>query len=266
MLVYNFLNKFVALETRNLELVTFIEHKVIIMKIAILGYGKMGKVIEGLALAAGHEIVLKVNTADQWETAQLAVADVAIEFSRPEAVFQNLLRCFEAGVPVVSGTTGWLDQFDEAKRQCQEKKAGFFYASNFSIGVNLFFAVNRYLAQLMNPQTQYNPSMTEIHHTQKLDAPSGTAITLAQGILANLDRKTNWINQATDQNDTLGIVSERIDQVPGTHHIIYQSPEDRLELKHTAHTREGFAKGALLAAEWMIDKQGYYDMKDLLGL
>ena len=179
---------------------------------------------------------------------------------------EHLLLCFRAGVPVVSGTTGWLDDLDTVLQEREKLSGGFFYASNFSIGVNLTFAVNRVLARLMNDHDQYEVSMREIHHTQKLDAPSGTAITLAEGIMENLDRKRNWINEAQGKPTEVPIISERIGDVPGTHEITYRSAVDTITLRHEAHSREGFAKGALTAAEWMAGRSGYYGMADLLGL
>jgi len=231
------------------------------MKIALIGYGKMGKAIE--ALATQHEVVLKIDKedADKWSLSKLTDADVAIEFSQPESAFENLVKCFDAGVPVVCGTTGWLN-----KRKELEKKGGFFYASNYSIGVNIFFQHNKILAKMMNSHSQYNISMEEIHHTQKLDAPSGTAITLAEGILENMERKKGWVKEQAIFNHEISIHSKRIDKVPGTHSINYSSPFDDIEIIHTAHSREGFARGAIKAAEWMVGKQGVYGMDDMLKL
>jgi len=237
------------------------------MKIALIGYGKMGKTIEKLALQQGHEIVLKIdqhNLADL-QKQSINQVDVAIEFSRPEAAIANVLACFEQGIPVVSGTTGWVDKMDEIHRVCREKKAAFFYASNYSIGVYLFSRINTQLAAMMNQQTEYEVSMEEIHHTQKLDAPSGTAINLANSILKEVDRKDKWINEATEQQTDLTILSKRIDQVPGTHQINWQSAIDTISIKHVAHSRAGFAQGALAAAVWLIGKKGVFGMKDLLG-
>ena len=236
------------------------------MRIAILGYGKMGKTIEQLALQKGHEIILKVDVANAstWTNQQLQNADVAIEFTRPESAVENIIRCFECGVPVVSGTTGWIELMDEVKNKCNDLNGGFFYASNFSIGVNIFFEVNKILAKMMSPYENYDISMEEIHHTQKLDAPSGTAITLAEGIMEEIKRKTRWVKEEASSKDELSIFSKRIDKVPGTHQINYDSPIDSIEIKHTAHSRLGFAQGALLAAEWMVGKQGIYGMKNLL--
>ena len=236
------------------------------MKIALIGFGRMGKAIE--ALAPHHEIVLKVDkeNADNWTIPQLAKADVAIEFSQPESAFDNLVKCFEAGVPVVCGTTGWLKQREDLEKVCLEKNGGFFYASNFSIGVNIFFQLNKILAKMMDNHSQYNILLEEIHHIQKLDAPSGTAITLAEGILENTKRKEGWVKEQAIFDHEIPIRSKRIDQVPGTHSIHYSSPFDDIEIKHTAHSREGFARGAIKAAEWMVGKQGIYGMDDLLQL
>jgi len=237
------------------------------MKIAIIGYGKMGKTIEKLAVEKGHEIILKVDitNASTWKNEQLQDADVAIEFTRPESAIENIQRCFETGVPLISGTTGWVEKMDEVKEKCIAQKGGFFYASNFSIGVNIFFELNKILAKMMNAYDHYDISMEEIHHTQKLDAPSGTAITLAEGILENVNRKSNWVKEEANSKEELSIFSKRIEKVPGTHQINYDSPIDSIEIKHTAHSRLGFAKGALLAAEWMVGKKGIYGMTDLLN-
>lgn len=237
------------------------------MKIAIIGYGKMGKIIDRLATQKGHEIVLKINRSNlnEFTNENLKKADVAIEFSNPESAFGNIKQCLEASVPVVSGTTAWLDKLDEAKSICQKNKSALLYASNFSIGVNIFFAINKQLAKMMNPHHIYNVSMEEIHHTQKLDAPSGTGITLAEGILENIDRKHQWINEPENSTTDLSIISKRIDPSPGTHQINYDSKIDSIELKHTAHSREGFASGAILAAEWIVGKEGYFEMNDILG-
>ena len=237
------------------------------MKIAIIGYGTMGKTIETLALEGGHEVLVKIgrNNLHDFRKETLQQVDVAIEFSNPDSAFSNLSSCIEWGIPVVSGTTGWLDQYDRLKDLCEQKKGAFLYASNFSIGVNIFFAINRQLADMMNVHQQYNVGMEEIHHTQKLDAPSGTAISLAQDILSKVDRKTSWINKPQEASTDLSIISKRIENVPGTHHIVYESAIDTIEIKHTAHSRKGFAAGALLAAEWIIGKQGSFSMKDLLG-
>ncbi|WP_024768666.1 4-hydroxy-tetrahydrodipicolinate reductase [Aquimarina macrocephali] len=232
------------------------------MKIALLGYGKMGKTIEKIAIERGHTIVLKVDKGDT--TYDLSEADVAIDFSIPDAAVNNITNCFNANVPVISGTTGWLDHYDDILELCNEKKGGFIYASNYSLGVNLFFELNKKLAKMMNPLEGYAISMEEIHHTEKLDAPSGTAITLAEGVIQNTDKKA-WQLDKGDEN-TIPIVAKRIDKVPGTHTITYSSLVDDIEIKHTAHNRNGFALGAVVAAEWLKDKTGVYSMKDVLGL
>ena len=238
------------------------------MKIAIIGYGKMGKTIERLATQAGDEIVLKIGeeNLNDFTIENLEKADVAIEFSRPEAAFENLKTCIKAGIPVVSGTTGWLDKKPEIETLTLKNDGAFLYASNFSIGVNVFFAVNEYLAKMMNRHSHYDVEMEEIHHTQKLDAPSGTGITLANQIINNLERKSSWVNEPAFQEDEISLISKRIDKVPGTHTIVYNSPIDEIEIKHTAHSREGFALGAIEAARWIIGKRGVFSMKDVLNL
>ncbi|WP_282079344.1 4-hydroxy-tetrahydrodipicolinate reductase [Aquimarina algiphila] len=232
------------------------------MKIALLGYGKMGKTIEKIATERGHTIILKVDKEDT--TYDLSEADVAIDFSIPTAAVNNITNCFNAGVPVVSGTTGWLDHYEAMVALCKEKKGGFIYASNYSLGVNLFFELNRKLAKMMAPLEGYNIAMEEIHHTEKLDAPSGTAITLAEGIIENTD-KTEWQLDNGGKN-IIPIIAKRIDKVPGTHTVNYTSEVDDIEIKHTAHNRNGFALGAVVAAEWLTDKTGVFSMKDVLGL
>ena len=237
------------------------------MKIALLGYGKMGKYIERLAVEAGHEVVLRINIENKNDLteARIKQADVAIEFSFPEAAFHNICFCLDNGVPVISGTTGWLDRFSDVKNKCTATKGAFFYASNYSVGVNLFFALNKKLAEMMNNHSQYDTEILEIHHTEKLDAPSGTAITLAEGLIEKLDRKSGWEKENASTPDALAIKSERLPKVPGTHTVGYHSSIDSIEITHTAHSREGFARGALLAAEWIIGKQGCFGMDDLLG-
>jgi len=236
------------------------------MKIALIGYGKMGQAIEQIAVAKGHEIVLKINidnTADFTPEA-IKMADLAIEFTGPETAFENIIKCIENGVPVVSGSTGWLDRLSEVEAAVKEKDGAFLYSSNYSIGVNLFFEVNKYLARLMEDYPSYDVSMEEIHHTQKKDAPSGTAISLAGQILENLDRKKNWVNQSASNPEELSIISKRIDPAPGTHVVTYSSDIDDIEIKHTAHNRKGFASGAVLAAEFLSDRKGIYSMRDVL--
>jgi 4-hydroxy-tetrahydrodipicolinate reductase len=238
------------------------------MKIALIGYGKMGHAIEEIALQRGHEIVLKVGIENVQDntTDNIRKADVAIEFTGPEIAFDNVIRCLEAGVPVVSGSTGWLQRFEEAKTYCNKKNGALLYASNFSVGVNIFFAINKKLAELMAPHKEYDVLLTEIHHTQKKDAPSGTAITLAEGILQSIEQKKKWVNEASKSPEELQIISERIDPAPGTHTITYTSDIDDIEIKHTAHNRKGFATGAVLAAEFLHNKKGIYSMSDVLGL
>lgn len=237
------------------------------MKIALIGYGKMGKTIEQLAIEKGYEIILKVDksNAKTWTNEELKQADVAIEFTRPESAIQNITRCFECGVPVISGTTGWVEKMEEVNNSCQKLDGGFFYASNFSVGVNLFFKLNKILAKMMEAYDSYDISLEEIHHTQKLDAPSGTAITLAEGLLEKISRKSEWVKETAQQENELSIFSKRIENVPGTHSINYDSSIDSIEIKHTAHSRLGFAKGALMAAEWMKNRKGIYGMEDMLS-
>jgi len=238
------------------------------MNIALIGYGKMGKAIEEIALQNGHEIVLKISieNTDEMTAENLQKADVAIEFTGPESAANNLKEIFNAGVPVVCGSTGWLDQWEEIQNICLDKEGALVYASNFSIGVNLFFELNSYLARLMNAYEIYNPKMEEIHHTQKKDAPSGTAITLAEQILENIQRKKLWVNHRSNEEEELEIISERIDPAPGIHKIKYTSPIDDIEIIHTAHNRMGFAGGAVKAAEFLKGKKGIFTMKDVLGL
>ncbi len=238
------------------------------MKIALIGYGKMGKEIEKIALAKGHEIVLKISTHDlaDFTVENIQGADVCIEFSTPDTAFQNIKKCLEAGVPVVCGTTAWLTQLEEAKSLCIKNNTAFLYASNFSIGVNLFFALNKQLAKLMQVHTEYNVQMEEIHHTQKKDAPSGTAVTLAEGILENSNIKKSWINAESNNPTELSILSKRIDPAPGTHTITYSSPIDDISITHTAHNRQGFATGALLASEFLVGKKGVFEISDVLGM
>lgn len=228
----------------------------------------MGRAIETIAQSRGHEVVLRIdiNSSHLLEKEHLQQADVAIEFTTPETAYHNILKCFAANVPVVCGTTGWLEKLPEVKAKCLELHQAFLYASNFSVGVNIFFELNRRLAELMALQTAYSVSMEEIHHTQKKDAPSGTAITLAEQILEKLPAKTGWVNEPTSDPALLGIVSERTDPAPGTHVIHYNSPIDTITITHTAHSREGFAAGAITAAEWLKGKKGIFTMKDVLSL
>ena len=232
------------------------------MKIALLGYGKMGQVIERIALERGHEIVLKKDETNTFEG--LSNADVAIDFSVPTAAVDNISSCFHANVPVISGTTGWLEHYDAVVALCNEKKGAFISSSNFSLGVNLFFELNEYLAKIMSKFDNYTVDMEEIHHTQKLDAPSGTAISLAKGVIKN-SSYTNWTLDHP-KKDQIHIETKRIGTVPGTHTVTYNSAVDEIEIKHTAHNREGFALGAVIAAEWIIGKKGVFTMKDVLEL
>lgn len=232
------------------------------MKIALLGYGKMGKVIERIALERNHEIVLRKTATTTFEG--LTPADVAIDFSIPDAAVENITACLTAGVPVVSGTTGWLKDYEAMVDLCKEKNGAFLYGSNFSLGVNLFFELNSYLAKMMHKFNDYRVSMEEIHHTQKLDAPSGTAISLANDIISQ-SNYTNWVLENAKPNE-LEIKAKRIENVPGTHSVFYESAVDTIEIKHTAHSREGFALGAVIASEWICGKKGIFTMKDVLGL
>ena len=231
------------------------------MKIALLGYGKMGQVIERIAVERGHEIVLKKDEFNTYDG--LSTADVAIDFSVPSAAVDNISNCFHANVPVISGTTGWLEHYDEMAALCKEKNGGFISSSNFSLGVNLFFELNEYLAKMMSKFESYKVDMEEIHHTQKLDAPSGTAISLAKGVIEN-SNYTNWTMEEAKNNE-IHIEALRIGTVPGTHTVTYNSPIDSIEIKHTAHNREGFALGAVIAAEWIVGKHGIFSMRDVLG-
>lgn len=232
------------------------------MKIALLGYGKMGKVIERIALERGHEIVLKKDQNNSFDG--LLLADVAIDFSVPTSAVANISECLNNGIPVISGTTGWLADYPKMVQLCEDKNGSFIYGSNFSLGVNIFFELNEYLAKMMANLKQYNVSMEEIHHTQKLDAPSGTAITLAEGIIKHTDY-ANWTLETPISNE-IHIDAKRIENIPGTHSIFYDSEVDQIEIKHTAHSREGFAFGAVVAAEWLKDKKGVFTMKDVLGI
>jgi len=237
------------------------------MKIALIGYGKMGHAIEEIALKRGHEIVLKVSIENVEDNtiSNIRKADTVIEFTGPHSAYDNIIRCLDAGVPVVSGSTGWLDKLEQIRRYCREKQGSFLYASNFSVGVNIFFEVNRRLAALMAPHPDYEVRITEIHHTEKKDAPSGTAISLAEQILEKIPRKKGWVNHISDNLDELEILSERTDPAPGTHRIEYHSAIDTIEITHTAHNRRGFAMGAVLAAEFLDGKKGIYQMTDVLG-
>lgn len=238
------------------------------MKIAILGYGKMGKTIEKIALDRGHTISATIDQGEEarFQSLNSQNTDVAIEFTQPESAVANIKRSIEKGIPVISGTTGWLHQKKEIEEYCKVNNGTFFYASNFSLGVNIFFHLSEYLAKIMDRFSQYDVKMEEIHHTEKKDAPSGTAITLAEGILSQLKHKKSWINETSDEPDKIVIDSKRIDQVPGTHTINYFSLVDDIEIKHTAHSREGFASGAVMVAEWIPGKKGVLGMKDFLPI
>ncbi len=242
------------------------------MKLAILGYGKMGLIIEQFAIERGHEIVLKVNADNLADLtiANLKNADVAIDFSTPDSVLRNIEICFDAGVAIVVGTTGWYGRLQEVKNQCLEGNNTLLYGSNFSIGVNVFLYVNKILARMMNSYPQYEVQVEEIHHTEKLDSPSGTAMSIAEGILDQLDRKSEWVNELVGSGtelitkpDQLLIESHRIEEVPGTHTVIYSSEVDEIEFKHKAHSRAGFALGAVMAAEWLHDKTGFFNITDM---
>lgn len=236
------------------------------MKIALIGYGKMGKTIEQIAVSRGHEIVsiVDINNPEEIHSDNFKSADVAIEFTIPASAFNNYMNCFAAGVPVVSGTTGWLDRIDEIKEKCEKEGKTFFYASNFSIGVNIFFALNKYLAKIMNNFPAYDVKMTETHHIHKLDAPSGTAITLAEGIIENMDRKDRWTLETAEQPSDLPIHAIREGEVPGIHEITYESDVDYITIKHDAKSRAGFALGAVVAAEFTAGKKGFLGMEDML--
>jgi len=238
------------------------------MNIALIGYGKMGKAIEEIAVKKGHAVVLKIdiNTAGELNRENLSRADVAIEFTGPHSAYENVKKCLEMGTPVVCGSTGWLDKRTEIDQLCQETGGAFLYASNFSIGVNIFFEINKRLAALMAMHPDYEIQLEEIHHTQKKDAPSGTAISLAEQILGSIERKKSWVNHISDNPEELEIISERVDPAPGTHKIKYSSAIDDIEIIHTAHNRTGFASGAVLAAEFLRDKKGVFSMKDVLHL
>ena len=236
------------------------------MKIALIGYGKMGREIEKIALDRGNEIVAIIDIDNQadFDSPQFLSAEVAIEFTRPETAFANYQKCFERNIPVVAGTTGWLKHMDEVKQACEKDEQTFFYASNYSIGVNIFFAVNKYLAKIMNNFPAYDVCMEEIHHIHKLDSPSGTGITLAEGVLENIDRKKQWKEAETGNADDLLIHSKREGEVPGIHEIIYESEADIISIKHDAKSRKGFALGAVLAAEFVKGKKGFLTMNEML--
>lgn len=239
------------------------------MNIALIGYGKMGRSIESIAVKKGHTITSKISSQNlqEFNPRVLKWADVAIEFSAPESAFNNIYQCLDIGLPVISGTTGWLQKMGDIQDFCIEKNGAFLYASNFSIGVNIFFAINKRLAELMNNYPKYDVSLKEIHHMAKLDKPSGTAISLAQDIIKEVERKKVWtISEPQKNSRDLFIDSERLGEVPGTHKIKYSSEIDDIEIIHTAHNRLGFATGAVLAAEWLVGKKGVFSMNDVLGI
>jgi 4-hydroxy-tetrahydrodipicolinate reductase len=238
------------------------------MRIAIIGYGKMGHMIEEIAVQRGHEIVVKINidNTEDFTRENCANVDVAIEFTGPSIAYENVKKCIDFGLPVVSGSTGWNTKLAEIKEYVAQKKGSFLHTSNFSIGVNIFFEVNKLLAKLMAAHTEYDVSLKEIHHTAKLDAPSGTAVSLAEQVLENLRRKNAWVNHEATKEHELTIISERIDPAPGTHFVKYSSEIDDIEIIHTAHNRKGFALGAVLAAEYISDKNGIFSMQQVLGL
>lgn len=238
------------------------------MRIALIGYGKMGKAIEEVAISRGHEIILKIDQPNLHEFTRenMAKADVAIEFTSPHTAFDNIKSCIEFGIPAVCGSTGWTDKLEEIKKKCIDKGGSFIYSSNYSVGVNIFFEINKKLAQLMASHKEYEILLEETHHTQKKDAPSGTAISLADQVLEQVKRKKHWVNDISDNPEELEIISKRIDPAPGTHSIKYSSAIDDIEIIHTAHNRKGFATGAVLAAEFIKDKKGFFSMKDVLNI
>ncbi len=238
------------------------------MKILLLGYGKMGKAIEEIALARKHTIAGRIRSHNHEDLYKLKSkdVDVAIEFSRPENAYANIKYCLENSIPVVCGTTGWLEKKQELDQLCRMKGGAFFYASNYSVGVNIFFHLNKILARIMDHYPHYKISLEEIHHTEKKDAPSGTAITLAEGILQHNHTKKSWVNQPADKPSELEIASKRIEKVPGTHTIFYESEVDTIEIRHTAHSRTGFAEGAVVASEWIQHKKGVFGMNDMLKI
>ncbi len=238
------------------------------LKIALIGYGKMGKAIETIALQRGHRIVLKIdieNAAD-FTRENLQKADVAIEFTSPHSAYDNIIKCLSFGIPVVCGSTGWLHQWEAVTNYCAQENGCFLYSSNYSIGVNIFFEINKRLAALMGTHADYQITMEETHHTQKKDAPSGTAVSLAEQIIERIPRKIKWVSNKRAGNETINIISKRIDPAPGTHKVTYSSPIDTIDIIHTAHNRTGFATGAVLAAEFAYSKKGIFSMKEVLGL
>jgi 4-hydroxy-tetrahydrodipicolinate reductase len=237
------------------------------MNIAILGYGKMGKAVEEMAMQQRHTITARIDSDKDWSNNfhQLKISDVAIEFSTPDAVVSNITRCFHMNLPVVTGTTSWDDRFEEVRKTCIDNQQALFKASNFSLGVQVFYKINQHLASFMNGLEQYDVDIEETHHTMKLDKPSGTARQLAGDILLRLDRKKRWLNEASENSGTIPVISHRIADVSGIHQIRYESDEDIIEIKHTAKSRKGFARGALMAAVWLIGRKGFFTMDDLLA-
>ncbi len=235
------------------------------MRVAIIGYGKMGKAIEPILVSRGHQVVVKINSQNPLNVEMLDGIDVAIEISRPDLALSHIQICLDAKVPVVVGTTGWYDQFENIKERVNKENLSLLYATNFSIGVHLVFALNEQLAKWMKNFPQYEPSIEEIHHTAKLDAPSGTGITMAEGILKHISRKKSWVNRSSQQPEELALTSIREENVPGTHSISYVSDVDTIELKHTAHNRSGFALGAVEAAEWLVGHPGIHSMQEFLN-
>lgn len=238
------------------------------MKLVLIGYGKMGKAIEEVAVQRGHQVILKIDQPNlhEFTKEKMAEADAAIEFTSPHSAYENVNKCIDFDIPVVCGSTGWTDKLDEMKKHAAERNVGFVYSSNYSVGVNIFFEVNKKLAELMAPHKEYEVILEETHHTQKKDAPSGTAITLAEQILEKVKRKKQWVNDLSDNPEDLEIISQRVDPAPGTHSVKYSSVIDNIEIIHTAHNRTGFATGAVLAAEFIKDKKGFFTMKDVLNL
>ncbi|HVZ55815.1 MAG TPA: 4-hydroxy-tetrahydrodipicolinate reductase [Chitinophagaceae bacterium] len=238
------------------------------MNIALIGYGKMGKAIEEIALQRNHRIVLKIDehNLSDYTREKMAGTEVAIEFTGPHSAYENVRQALEWGIPVICGSTGWLERLEEIKALCLQRKGAFLHTTNFSVGVNIFFEVNKRLAALMASHSDYDVRITEIHHTQKRDSPSGTAISLAEQVLASLGRKTRWVNHVSDNPEDLEIISERVDPAPGTHRVRYASAIDDIEITHTAHSRKGFALGAVLAAEFIAGRQGVFTMQQVLGL
>lgn len=238
------------------------------LKIIIIGYGRMGQEIKQLAEKRGHEILMTIDKDNQedFTPENLKKADVAIEFTLPDAAFDNIMKCFESDVPVVSGTTGWMDRFYDIRKYCLEHDQAFLYASNFNLGMNLFFKVNDYVAKIMNHYSNYDVGIEETHHVHKVDAPSGTAVKLAESLISEIKRKNKWKKEKSEAEDEIPVKSIREDEVPGIHRVMYSSSFDEIELKHSAKSREGFALGAVMAAEFIHDKQGVYSMDDLLNI